>query len=167
MDDIVVDIAFFGALIAFLVGVSVWARRKRRKSLSQIDELVASAETAKRASNAADAFRHYHRALEVALGVGPNTTEWTAKGLTKMMGRRGRDIVTGIRDLYEQSSTSYDWAEFEQVVSDFEQFSLDKTLVDRHALPKRGGKAVYVAMRSKLEEVLGGMPTPTTTPTTD
>jgi len=152
------SVLFFAVFIVFMVGISIWARGKVKKTRAKIEALKAEAKTLSTSGNSAKGIAVLYEALGYIVGVGPGTTEWTAKGICKRMDDQGWDLISEIQRMQQDLGLSCDWAEFKQVINDFQQFSLDKKLVNNHGLPKRAGKDIYVAMRRKLEECLKSFP---------
>lgn len=152
------SLLFFAVFVVFMVGVSIWSRAKIKKTQEQVASLLSEARTFRSAGKPAEGLECLYRALRYAVGIGSGTTEWTAKGLCRRMDERGWSLVSEIEGFQREFGLTYDWSEFKQTIKDFQQFSLDKKLVDRYGLPKRAGKDIYAAMKAKLGKCMDSMP---------
>jgi len=143
--------------IVFMLGLAAYAIYVKTRSKGNVDALLEKAETKKVEGNYKSAFENYKKALGIAFGIKGNT-EWTAQGLSEKMEEKGWDIIDAIEGLYSSKSVNYDFSILRGLVTDFEAFSKDESMVDNYGLPKSDGKAIYKGMRSKLIEIYDDMP---------
>jgi hypothetical protein len=147
-----------GVFAIVFVTVAIWSRAKIRKTKAFVGNALVQGELSENAGNPREALDLYKDALRFVLGVGPGTTEWTAKGLVERMEQEGWTVVSRMESLYEKHQVPFDLAELKLLVRGFEEFSKDKKLVDQYGLPRKAGKEIHKGLTEKLHAWVENLP---------